>query len=277
MTWIDIASLIISFLSLIATVAISFVIYNSEKKNSRKSEELKIKEEAKRFIIENAEERDYLHWATIADGCFSQNKHVRKVYNNFSLLSNDVKKEVLKQVGMDIPLIDNSKWINNKIELIRTSIKQLDIGDNDFLYDNAKYFHRLYSYKNESIGKYSIWDEKYDDVFDFNRPFTKKSGKVCFRRYLDDYLFCKYSKPDKFSDKWQKPLNYMNNVINIRNCDEDCVSFWIAEEIINAMFFAEKYLDYVIDEHVYTDAQAETFEDRYFEVLYELFYFDKKD
>ena len=157
-------------------------------------------------------------------------------------MSNDVKKEVLKQVVMDIPLIDNSKWINNKIELIRTSIKQLDIGDNDFLYDNAKYFHRLYSYKNESIGKYSIWDEKYDDVFGFNRPFTKKSGKVCFSRYIDDYLLCKYSKPDKFSDKWQKPLNYMNNVINIRKFDEDCACFWIAEEIINAMFLLKNIL-----------------------------------
>ena len=43
----------------------------------------------------------------------------------------------------------------------------------------------------------------------------------------------------------------------------------------NVIIYAHKYLDYQEKEHIETDAQAETFEDKYFSVLYELFYLEK--
>lgn len=56
----EIANLVISILSLIATIAISFVIYFLEQHNQKVSKEKEVKQEAKRFIIDNADELDYL-------------------------------------------------------------------------------------------------------------------------------------------------------------------------------------------------------------------------
>ncbi len=75
----EIANLIISILSLAATIAISFVIYFLERHNQKITKEKEIKETAKRFIIDNADEIDYLTWATIAVGFFPQNKHLRRI------------------------------------------------------------------------------------------------------------------------------------------------------------------------------------------------------
>lgn len=63
-----IVNLIISILSLIATIAISFVIYFLERKSLRNQRTKEIKDEAKKIIISNADEIEYLHWATIAAG-----------------------------------------------------------------------------------------------------------------------------------------------------------------------------------------------------------------
>lgn len=93
----EVANLVISILSLVATIAISFVIYFLEKKNQENARKNEIKENAKRFIIDNADEIDYLPWATIAVGCFPQNKHVRRIYNAFSYLDDETKKEILRQ------------------------------------------------------------------------------------------------------------------------------------------------------------------------------------
>ncbi len=276
MTLIEIINLIISILSLIATVAISFVIYFLEKKNSKLADKKKIEDEARKFIIENADERDYLHWATIAAGCFPQNKHIRKIYNNFSLLDKDVQKEVLKQTQNEIGLIDSSDWIDDKITLVQTAIKELDIG-NDFLYDSGKYFHRLYKAKENEYDTKPYYEHYlYDDVFGFPRMFEKHKGKIIFSRYLDDYLYCKYEKPELFSTEWKKPNDYMIEAENIKTVEDGTyVYFWISHIVENTIQYSIKYLGYKQKEHTYTDAQSKTFEDRYFEVLYELYYWNK--
>lgn len=194
----EIANLVISILSLIATIAISFVIYFLEQHNQKVSKEKEVKQEAKRFIIDNADELDYLHWATIAVGCYPQNKHIRKIYNNFAILDDEVKQEVLKQRELNCELINNDKWIYGKIDLIQKVIQELDIGD-DFLYDGGKYFTRAYDYKNESVEsleniKYER--DKYNDYFQLDRMFQKHSGKLTYEQYLEDYLYCKFDKPD---------------------------------------------------------------------------------
>lgn len=46
--------------------------------------------------------------------------------------------------------------------------------------------------------------------------------------------------------------------------------------ILNVAQYANVYLNYESKEHTTTDSFPETFEDKYFEVLYELYYFKKK-
>lgn len=275
----EIANLVISILSLLATISISFVIYFLERHNQKIIKEKEVKEEAKKFIIDNSDELDYLHWATIAVGCYPQNKHVRKIYSNFAYLDDEVKQEVLRQRGLNCELINNNKWIYEKIKMIQNAIHELDIGD-DFLYDGGKYLTRAYNYKTESVEsleniKYER--DKYNDYFHLNRKFQKHSGKLTYEQYLEDYLYCKFDKPDLMPKdiEVQLPNDYLISMENLRECDEDYLCYWIMIMVENVITFAIRYLQYKDDEHAETDAQVETFEDKYFLVLYELYYVKK--
>lgn len=271
----EIANLIISILSLLATIAISFVIYFLEKRNTKMRAEHEVREQAKRFIIENSEERGYLPWAVIASGCFPQNHHLRKIYNEFTLLDDTVKKEVLKQTELDIPLIKGFEWVDEKIKLLKESAEKLGIGD-AFLYDGAKYFHRLYDYKEREYDEifFGYWGENYQDVFGIDRlGLYQRKGYIPFTRYVDDYLYFKFEKTDKFSNKWIKPFDYLLAVEKIRETpDEGIVCFWVSHIIEELICYSIKYLDFKEKDYPTTDSQPETFEDRYFEVIYDLFF-----
>ncbi len=275
----EIANLVISIFSLLATFSISFVIYFLERHNQKIIKEKEVKEEAKKFIIDNSDELDYLHWATIAVGCYPQNKHVRKIYNNFAYLDDEVKQEVLRQRGLNCKLINNNKWIYEKIKMIQNAIHELDIGD-DFLYDGGKYLTRAYDYKTEfveSLENIKYERDKYNDYFHLNRNFQKHSGKLTYEQYLEDYLYCKFDKPDLMPKdiEVQLPNDYLISMENLRECDEDYLCYWIMIMVEKVITFAIRYLQYKDDEHAETDAQVETFEDKYFLVLYELYYVKK--
>lgn len=271
----EIVNLIISILSLLATVAISFVIYFLEKRNSKLKIKHDIREQAKRFIIENAKERGYLPWAVVASGCFPQNHHLRKIYNEFTLLDDEVKAEVLRQADLNVPLIKGFDWVDEKIGALEESSRKLGLGD-AFLYDGAKYFHSLYDDKDREYGEslFGYWNENYKDVFGFNRiGLYKRKGYIPFTRYLDDYLYCKFEKPEKFSEEWLKPFDYLLTAEQIRETpDEGVVCFWVSHIVEELICYSIKYLGFQESGHPITDSQPETFEDRYFEVLYDLFF-----
>ncbi len=277
MTPLEITNLIISILSLIGTIAISFVIYFLQKRNERKTTEKEIREKAKRFIIDNSEELDYLHWATIAVGCFPQNKHVRKIYNEFSYLDDETKKEVLRQRGMDCELFQGDKWIYDKIEFIRGCIVELGIGE-DFLYDCGKYFTRAYDYKGEDVTSFENQKHrniKYKDEFKTRKVWFGKEGWLTYEQYLDDFLYCKYEKKD-LTRKITLPNDYLIEQEHLKGAQEINVCYWIMIMIENVIMYSRLYLGYKEKKHTITDAQVETFEDKYFSVLYELFYLQKE-
>lgn len=277
----EIANLIISILSLFATIAISIIIYYLERRNQKEARNKEIKEAAKRFIIENASELDYLHWATIAVGCFPQNKHVRKIYNAFAFLDDETKLEVLKQRELDCKLLDSSDWIHKKIDLIQKIIQELGIG-NDFLYDNGKYFTRAYRYKKYSVKDLMIKryeNDKYEDLFQLARAHFKNEGKLTYEQYLEDFLYCKFEKPNLMPKDVDIPLpnDYLIAVENLRNCDEIYLCYWMMVMVENVISYAIRYLNYKDNEPSETDAQAETYEDMYFSILYELYYLQDKN
>lgn len=273
----EIVNLIISILSLLATIAISFMIYFLERRNTKMRMEHDIREKAKCFIIENAEERGYLPWAIVASGCFPQNHHLRKIYNEFTLLDDEVKAEVLRQADLNVPLIKGFDWVGEKIEALEESSRKLGLGD-ALLYDGAKNFHRLYDDKDREYGDslFGYWGENYKDVFGFDRiGLYKRKGYVPFTRYVDDYLYCKFEKPEKFSDKWVKPFDYLLAAERIYETpDEGTACFWVSHIVEELICYSVKYLGFKEKEHPETDSQAETFEDRYFQVLYDLFFVD---
>lgn len=276
----EIANLIISILSLAATIAISFVIFFLEKKNQENARKNEIKENAKRFIVDNSEELDYLHWATVAVGCFPQNKHVRRIYNAFSYLDDETKNEVLRQRKLDCDLIEDDSWIQDKISLIVEAIHKLELGD-DLLYDGGKYLTRSYEYKKQKIDdlkhlKYT--KDSYDDAFNLGRMFLEHKGKLTYTQYLEDYLYCKYDKPELMPNDEEiiLPNDYLIKEENLRECYEDYLCFWMMVMANEVICYAIKYLHWKEKDHSTTDAFAETYEDKYFSLLYELYYLTKE-
>lgn len=275
----EIISTIFTILSFIATVGIAFLIYFLGRKNEAERIKRETQQEAKKFIQNNAEERDYLHWATIAAGCFPLNKHIRKIYNEFSQLSKDVQKEVIKQIDFGVSLIEGDEWIANKIELVRSTMKELKLykGDEgqDYLYDNAKYFHRAYTYKTLNLDIYNDGCI-FEDPFGIRPDFLRHNGKLNFEQYLDDYLYCLHSKLSKIAEDAIPPMNYLIMAQHLGTADEDKVTFWMMNVINEVISYACAYLNYEKRHHTRTDAFPETFEDMYFSVLYELYYWEPK-
>jgi len=276
MDCVDIINLILSVATLLATIFISFLIYFLERKSRKRKENKEIEETARKFIIENSAERDYLPWCTIASACFPQNKHCRKIYNNFVSLPKAVQKEVLHQVDYKIDLIEDNKWIESKVALVKEAIIELDLGA-DFLYGNAKYFHRAYAYKQYDYNKYSpaLFKKNYENIFKLKRMSQPIDQNLYFSQYLEDYLFCKYKELNKMPKNVKKPIDYLLYVEKLRStADEAYVCFWMMVVIEETIGLSVRYLDYKEDWFC-TDAVVETFEDKYFSVLFNLYYYEK--
>lgn len=74
----EIINLVLSILSLIATILISFVIYFLERYNQKEAINKEIKENRK-FIINNVDELKHLHIVSITADCLPQNKLIHKI------------------------------------------------------------------------------------------------------------------------------------------------------------------------------------------------------
>ena len=73
MSLADIIQIIIGVLSLVATIAVSFLIYWLQSRHEKEIQKLQcekeriaLQEKARLFLIDNQEERDYLPWCIIA-------------------------------------------------------------------------------------------------------------------------------------------------------------------------------------------------------------------
>lgn len=75
----EIINLVLSILSLIATILISFAIYFLERYNQKEALNKEIKEDARKFILNNADELKYLHIVSITADCLPQNKLIHKI------------------------------------------------------------------------------------------------------------------------------------------------------------------------------------------------------
>lgn len=86
----NLIQIVIGLLSLFATIFVSFRIYQLQKRHEQEIKEMeenerkrKLEEEAHRFLIDNADEIDYLPWCVIAGNLFRHQKHTRKIYTAF--------------------------------------------------------------------------------------------------------------------------------------------------------------------------------------------------
>lgn len=283
MSWYEIATLIISILSLIASGFISFAVFYMGKKVEDKRYRADIEYQARKFIIDHGDNDIlYLPYCVIASGVNRHHKHLRQIYNDFDALPNDVQKEVLKQAGYDYQLIGSSTWIDEGIKEIETFAEKYDFGD-AFLYDGAKYFHRAFTKHSSALtSKYHELEKLFDDKLGWNSPEIKKiaqTDKLSFSLYLESY-YRKFVLEDKSFTKNEatKPLDYLKKIKDFPNCEEEELCFWIMVSVREMASYVERtrhggYMNEIeITGAIYRgDAVPETFEDMYYETLMALY------
>lgn len=281
MSLADIIQIIIGGLTLIATFAVSFLIYWLQRRHEKEVERIEenyrqreMEEKAKLFLMDNEEEQDYLPWCVLAANLHRLQKHTRKIYTNYCRCSPELQKEILKQTGFNVILLGNSKWKDRCIEKLRADIKKYCLGK-DYLYDGAKYFFRGYEqYKELS------WNETprlFQPICKENR-FQQVFGEdtIDIRDYIDEYFYYYLEQHMQFSDNNPKPpIDYVWESQGLGYAEESVVCMWIMELVqdISIMLY-NKYHNEKIDtgkllEH--TDAVPETYEDKYYAALQSLY------
>lgn len=283
MTGYETATLIISILSLISSVFISFIIFYMGRKYDKKRYRADVEYLARKFIIDHGDNNIlYLPYCVIASIVHRHHKHLRQIYNDFNALPNDVQKEVLKQAGYDYQLIENVNRVNDGIKEIMTFAEKYDFGDT-FLYDDAKYFHRAFT-------KYSsVLTSEYNKLeFDINGELSRcqseskvfpLSNNFCFSFYLESYYKAVVLGNNSFEKyKTIKPLDYLKEIKNLSNCSEEELCFWIMISVREMAFYVERtrhggYMNELEIPGAINpgDTKPETFEDMYYETLMALY------
>ena len=276
----DIIQIVIGVLSLLATIAVSFAIYwlqmHHEKELQRlekKQKQKELEEKANLFLMDNESERDYLPWCVLAANLHRLEKHTRVIYTAFCRCPEELRDEILKQAGFEIVSMKDKDWVYDCIEKLKADIKKYNLG-RDYLYDGAKYFHRSYERYRESQ-----WDGTpcvFEPINKNNRiRRTFNINQLSIGDYIDEYFYYYIDKHmDLENDIPIPPIDYVWNSQNLAYCDEEKVCMWMMELIENIAIItknrkANDETNKVILE--YTDAQAETFEDKYYETLQALY------
>jgi len=288
MTIAEIVQIVIGALSLVATVAVSFLIYwlqyrheNEIEQINEKQRQAELFEEAHKFLIDNADEECYLPWCVIATNQHRHAHHVRKIYTNFCRCSIELQNKILDIAGYTIRTIDGTAWVDEGFKKLEADIKRYHLGEQPFLYDGAKYFHRSFEWYRDREYK-----RQYDRLFKtiFQKPplfiIEKDDDKVNLGTYIEqyfDYILYTEKKLDRLV--WEEPIppvDYVWNDCELCNIDTDFVCFWVMELVGNFIINIHNRVDELDKDNMLlnnsTDARAETYEDRYYEILEWLYF-----
>lgn len=279
MTPAEIIQIVIGVLSLFATVFISFFIYWLQMRHEKEIQRLEnrqkqkeLEEKAHVFLIENSEERGYLPLCVMAATLHRHDKHGREIYTNFCCCSFELQKEIIRQAEFDMIIPTDTDWVDNCMEQLIADIETHKLGKN-YLYDGAKYFHRAYQYYRE---------EEWEDLT-FRREFSRiatelgffPKGNQSLLDYIDEYFLFLYSeyRPKLYNHNPYPPLDYMWELFGLGQAEEKEVCRWMMEAVKDVAVIIHNRANGRGKIHeILTDAEMETFEDKYFETMLWLFY-----
>lgn len=288
----DIIQIMLSSLSLIATVAVSFVIYWLQSRHEKEMQQIeerkekeKLESEANRFLIDNNEERGYLPFCILASNLYRNQKHSRKIYTDYCRASNTLQTEILRQAGLPILKINGVGWVEECFDKFREDLEKYKLVSegNDFLHDNAKYFHYGYEYFKDCKVPDMFNDRLYDGLY---KPSSRlllliKDNKLTFSQYVSEYLDYIEGKIPKDKLTIKNPISPVDYFVqeeclrsSVSCSDEECsfyVMYYVDCVVLN---LSGRYYEYVQNDNAYeliTDATWEYFEDVYYCTLLELF------
>lgn len=284
MTPADIIQIVIGFLSLLATVAVSFLIYWLQSRHEKeiemaeaKREKKDLEEKAHVFLSENNAERDYLPWCIVAANLHRHESHTRSIYTNFCRCSPDLQSEILRQAGFTLQLIEDREWVDTCFKELDKDREKYKLG-RDYLYDGAKYFHRGFQFYRAL--PYRLDETRAKSVI-YNSTGTRaefRDSTFEFDRYLEiyfDYVLGQCDSKALGQEKPIPPVDYIWQVQGLGYADEPVVCYWMMDYVLQvALNVHNRFrdgLEGIMFENQ-TDAQVETFEDKYYKTLLWLYH-----
>lgn len=281
MTPAEIVQIIIGSLTLIVTAFVPVMIYWLQKRHEKEIDDVRKEQTAKElankaneFLIDHESECDYLPWCVMAAALHRHEHHTRKIYTDYCRCDIELQKEILKQAGFTVESIEDDTWVDKAFDHIREYIKTNALG-RDWLYDGAKYFHRGFERYRE---------EKWEDTPQVFEPVIKNNtvrtafgiNKIDIGSYIDEYLWQKaHTENPSDAENLISPIDYVEKTQSISTCDEKEVCRWIMDIVFNVAIIAHNTDPEKMDNDLrenFTDAFAETFEDRYYEAMLTIYY-----
>ncbi len=275
----EIHQVLIGFASFLATIIISIIIYKMQRKHEKEIDDLRklqikkdIEDKANSFLIDNEDERDYLPWCVIASAIHRHKKHTRRIYTEFCRCNDDVQREILKQAEFSIEIIQDNDWIETVLSALRSDIKKHKLGS-DYLYDNGKYLHR--SFENYRDQRWTNETEK--DYFPYIATkigfYTKNEQN--FISYVEEYFNFLYSeyRPKLYNRNPPPPIDCAWETFRLANAKEIEVCRWMLEIVYSIVVnIHNRYYGTNKISETFTDANIDTFEDKYYETLLWMYY-----
>lgn len=266
---LEIWSFLVDVSSLIVTTVLTIKIYRLERSHEKEREQMEVEarkkavvETARVFLIDNEDEIEYLPLSVIAKSLNLKRKHHRAITTKFLRCSEEVQKEILKQVNFQ-PIEVSKEQVSTVLKLLRDDIKTYCFG-RDVLYDGAKYFHRAmerYSDKEiETVNPYIFEDIKRTHFYqgDSLKLLKDTSYNGTLYGYMYDYIH----SADFGKSKWllQPPIDMVLSQCDLAGCPEEIMTFWMMRIVIDCCrVFAESEEDFIFDEDL-----IETQEDMYY-------------
>lgn len=256
-------------MNFLATSALTIAIYWLQRSHEKEREQMEVEaqkkavaEAARVFLIDNEDEIECLPLSAIAKSLNLKRKHHRAITTKFLRCSEEVQKEILKQVNFQ-PIEVSKEQVSTVLKLLRDDIKTYCFG-RDVLYDGAKYFHRAmerYSDKEiETVNPYIFEDIKRTHFYqgDSLKLLKDTSYNGTLYGYMYDYIH----SADLGKSKWllQPPIDMVLSQCDLAGCPEEIMTFWMMRIVIDCCrVFAESEEDFIFDEDL-----IETQEDMYY-------------
>ena len=281
MSTYEITTIILQILTLIATIAISVVLYLLNNKHKKEEELLKNEQLAKSFIIDNNDITDYIPLCIVASALSRHKRHHRALYNEFNKLSDDVQNEVIKQCNYEIDLIKGTEWVSKSIEYVNDFLNNNDLGNgrNNYLYDDGKYLHYAIRYFSDIEYDGRKYDKKYKNPFP-NKKIGFEAEKcieylIDFDTYCEDYMFyvimSKREDSKIYKMTTEKPIDYLEIVENLSYASNEDVCYWILDFVnFFSIYIINTMLSGYPNEYM-SDAEIKTYEDKYYDVMLSLY------
>ena len=223
MTTSDIISIICSIIGIVITgisLAVSIIIFKSQRKlenslNERdeKRYNSKVEADAIKFIQKYSanNEIQLLALCVIAKKFDSTFPYRRQIYKDFCCLNDDIQKEVLRKMGIDLKLMDlvNKNFFDQCLKLLKNDLKKYypdyESFYDDHFYDGAKYFCRaIKHYRNEKVPNLKVLYSN-GILADF-KDYTEIVTSILAKTFDEEHLTRSTDLNDK--DK----INYLFNL-----------------------------------------------------------------